>query len=828
MMAQSFDAVKDGLGELAMPVVLNELFSSSVLESLPTSGTPYGDVFTELRNGLHREGSAHKKSYDALRDSVQALIDQAESQGLGKKVAKAKAAKAVVFTAPKEVERAAAVAAPPGKRKRVVATPSAAGPTERGVEASCYYCKNRGHYFDICRKYAADLASGVTQALTLGLTPTTPTAKRFKPAARAAVVEEVEEDLVVDTSTVARSLAKASRNPSSHHYLHKTPRKLNWARQASDVVLGVRRVPGERLMEVNENGMEGEPLFVGMNKGVVVGRGFRIVHKSNIMLDSGATSIMSPDKSLFTHLTESTDHFVLLGDDSPVPVAGVGTINLTLQGHKCRIRKALYVPALVETLVSVSHLLGDSDNLLIFSRNEVCMYLTNAKKMLMVGRREGNLYYLDEVTTVMAEPQSSISKAARAKRPSARTPYMDWHCRLGHVGQKLLCDTLESAGIDYDFENDNTTCVVCQLTNFRQRPTAGIAPKSSVFLHAISTDMFATPVKTYYGHRWCSLIICLATRYTWSLWLKRKSDFAKLFVSWAEQVQKRHERKIAIIRGDGGELIDAIVSTYCANNHIEMASSPPQEQFLNPVERNVGIYRARAEANLAIGNLPQRFFNFAFDYALVQGSVTLHTPHIAGLKRTEIINAKTPFELAFNRPPDYSRIGFFGGLVAAHVHKTQRTSVFATLRNTLMPRSSRLYTAEPGLLLGFTSAHVALVYLFRTMTVTTRFQFRTCGPVFPGLSLQPYHLNPYLSTFFRFTGEDVDDDAGVDDDEEEGTVLDRSDAEDDGASVPSADAVDVSGSNYTPPSPGDYINALTLNSNPSPVHYPSTIALEGM
>ena len=350
MMAQSFDVVQDGLGALAMPVVLNELLSSSVLDSLPTSGTSFGDVFTELRNGLHREGSAHKKSYTALRDEVQSLIDQTEAQGLGGKKAVSTATKLKAAKAVEGMEKATPAVVASLKRKRGTKPVWTAPPAADAV-STCYYCHKPGHRFEDCRKYARDLESGVTQPLTLGLSSKTasPPSKRLKPAEKASSAED-QEDEPATTLAVAKSLAQVrtqSLNTANSHTSHA--RKLNWVRQRSEVVLGERRL-GEmekRIGVFGESREDGVPLFEAMNKGVIVGRGLRIVHHSNIMLDSGATSIMSPDKTLFSNLVDSTDHYVLLGDDSPVPVKGVGTIIMNLQGHECRIRKALYVPALV-------------------------------------------------------------------------------------------------------------------------------------------------------------------------------------------------------------------------------------------------------------------------------------------------------------------------------------------------------------------------------------------------------------------------------------------------------------------------------------------------
>ena len=98
--------------------------------------------------------------------------------------------------------------------------------------------------------------------------------------------------------------------------------------------------------------------------------------------------------------------------------------------------------------------------------------------------------------------------------------------------------------------------------------------------------------------------------------------------------------------------------------------------------------------------------------------------------------------------------------------KKIRTAVFKQLSDRNIVSGSRLWKAEPGLFLGYTSKRIALIYLYRTQRVHEVFHFRPLSRVFPGLSLKPHHINPalisdnFLGPLGRepeITGEEEDD-----------------------------------------------------------------------
>lgn len=156
--------------------------------------------------------------------------------------------------------------------------------------------------------------------------------------------------------------------------------------------------------------------------------------------------------------------------------------------------------------------------------------------------------------------------------------------------------------------------------------------------------------------------------------------------------------------------------------------SPAYTQALNgDTERQLYLNRSAAAKYLATANLPDRFHNFAADYACEVLSNIVHTNM-----------TKSPRELVYSTTPNLNRLHPFGVLVAVFVPKQLRKS-----------RVTANHKAEPGLFLGYTSQRIALVYIFCTKTVREEFNVLFSSNIFPGLHLEPKHLHPLIHSNFE-------------------------------------------------------------------------------
>ena len=97
----------------------------------------------------------------------------------------------------------------------------------------------------------------------------------------------------------------------------------------------------------------------------ILGKGVRISQNKEFMIDSGATYVMVNKTDYFKPGTFRfcNNKYVHLGDDSPIAIEGTGTIDLMFsETEKREVKDVLYVPKLAESLISISHLLGNSND----------------------------------------------------------------------------------------------------------------------------------------------------------------------------------------------------------------------------------------------------------------------------------------------------------------------------------------------------------------------------------------------------------------------------------------------------------------------------------
>lgn len=117
------------------------------------------------------------------------------------------------------------------------------------------------------------------------------------------------------------------------------------------------------------------------------------------VIDSAASSHMSPQKQLFTEYSElTTPKEVSLGDGHAVSAVGVGTVRLKLQTGRSKTRYVslkgvLYAPEMTKNLVSI-RAATDHGMTILFGRNRC--WIRNAKGQVQaMGTMINKLYYLD-------------------------------------------------------------------------------------------------------------------------------------------------------------------------------------------------------------------------------------------------------------------------------------------------------------------------------------------------------------------------------------------------------------------------------------------------
>jgi len=157
---------------------------------------------------------------------------------------------------------------------------------------------------------------------------------------------------------------------------------------------------------------------------------------SEWVLDSGASHHMSPDSSSFTSVSPLSSIPVMTADGTPMPLAGVGSV---VTPH-LSLPNVYLIPKLKLNLASVGQICDSGDYLVMFSGSFCCVQDLQSQKLIGTGRRENELYILDELKVPVAAAAAAITTVdlSSFRLSLSSSSFYLWHSRLGHVSSSRL------------------------------------------------------------------------------------------------------------------------------------------------------------------------------------------------------------------------------------------------------------------------------------------------------------------------------------------------------------------------------------------------------
>ena len=250
------------------------------------------------------------------------------------------------------------------------------------------------------------------------------------------------------------------------------------------------------------------------------------------IIDSGASSHKCNDRSMFTTLRETTEK-VTLGDGSTLAVTGQGTVCLDMLladgTKKCLLRRVLYVPELAYNLVSV-YRATEAGKTVHFDDDD-CEFRDNRDEVIVLGVRDGSLYYLKFVRK--SQNEANVAQVKNRERL--------WHRRFGHLNeqsmQKLVKEQLVNH-LDYDTTGEVGVCEACIegkqcKSSFKSSETV-----TSVPLELVHSDVCEKMGhKSIGGAKYFLILLDDKTHYTCVFPLKTKDQVFERFKEWQAEVE---------------------------------------------------------------------------------------------------------------------------------------------------------------------------------------------------------------------------------------------------------------------------------------------------
>ncbi|GJU81855.1 retrovirus-related pol polyprotein from transposon TNT 1-94 [Tanacetum coccineum] len=230
-----------------------------------------------------------------------------------------------------------------------------------------------------------------------------------------------------------------------------------------------------------------------------------------------------------------------------------------------------------------------------------------------------------------------------------------WHRRLGHANMRLI-QSLASKELVRNLPKlrfDQHFCDACKIgKQAHVSHKAKNIVSTTRCLELLHMDLFCpSAVWSYGGNRYTLVIVDDYSRYTWTRFLKNKTEAFDQFEIFSKKIQNQLGCTIVSIRTDHGREFDNEVQfgEFCnANGITHNFSAPRTPQSNGVVERKNRTLQEMSRTMLNEQSLPQKFWCNAVDTST----------YILNRILIRAILGKTPYELLRGRKPtlDYFRV----------------------------------------------------------------------------------------------------------------------------------------------------------------------------
>ncbi|GJT94323.1 retrovirus-related pol polyprotein from transposon TNT 1-94 [Tanacetum coccineum] len=354
--------------------------------------------------------------------------------------------------------------------------------------------------------------------------------------------------------------------------------------------------------------------------------------------DSGCSKHMMGNRKLFSTYKAYNGGNVIFGSNLRGNIIGKGTIS----NNSLKIDNVQHVDNLGFNLLSIGQI---CDNKCKVTFSEHDSEITKNGKVIGKGIRKKGLY----VMKLGNKPKDQICLTTIDENSTL------WHRRLGHANMRLI-QSLASKDLVRNLPKlkfDKHFCDACKIgKQAHVSHKAKNVVSTTRCLELLHMDLFGpSAVRSYGGNRYTLVIVDDYSRYTWTRFLKDKTEAFDHFEIFSKKIQNQLGCTIVSIRTDHGREFDNEVQfgEFCnANGITHNFSAPRTPQSNGVVERKNRTLQEMSRTMLNEQSLPQKFWCNVVDTST----------YILNRILIRAILGKTPYELLRGRKPtlDYFRV----------------------------------------------------------------------------------------------------------------------------------------------------------------------------
>ncbi|CAL5401450.1 unnamed protein product [Camellia sinensis] len=371
-------------------------------------------------------------------------------------------------------------------------------------------------------------------------------------------------------------------------------------------------------------------------------------------VDSAATSHITNDLNQLSDYQpyQGTDQ-VTIGDGSSLPIHHIGNGLLPTPSFPLKLQQVLHVPHISSNLLSVHRLASDNNCSVIFDADKFVVQDKDTKSILYKGLNSQGLYHAPQSVSMFSSssPQAcfkSTNSPTAASSTAASAP--NWHLRLGHPSSTKLHHILNTFHLPS--HPSSGLCPHCCVSKTHRLPFSLSNSTVNKPLALIHSDVWGPFSASVSGYKYYVVFIDDFSKFTWLFPLHYKSEVFSKFLEFKALVETQFSTSLKILRSDnGGEYLSTEFQNFLKQkgilHHLTCPHTPPQNGVAERKHRHL------IETTIALMHHASLPLNLWFE-ALATAVLLINRLPTAKLHNL------TPFEMLFNKPPDYSFLRIFG------------------------------------------------------------------------------------------------------------------------------------------------------------------------
>lgn len=399
------------------------------------------------------------------------------------------------------------------------------------------------------------------------------------------------------------------------------------------------------------------------------------------LVDSGASTHVACSLNSFESYQFVKDRTVTLPDKTTVPVIAVGSVSLA---PNLILKNVSYIPAFNFNLLSVSSLLTDNKFSVTFFQNHFEIQEMPHSKKIGRGSLIEGLYVLSPHQLLADSSFPNKSVCCNLFSISANNTCTNaslWHSRFGHLSDKVLKILSNKIPFSVAKEFNSSHCTICPLAKFRRLSFPNSNYISDSVFDLLHCDIWGPyGHSTYDGKRYFLTLVDDCSRFTWLYLLKQKSDAAAAIIKFFTMIKTQFGKTIKCLRSDNAREL-ALTDFLQAQGTLHQFSCVERPQQNSVVERKHQHLLNVARALYFQSKVPIAFW----------GECVAAATYIINRLPSPVLSNKVPFQVLYEKDPDYHALRSFGCLAFA--------ATLTSTRNKFSPRTT------PSVFMGYPSGY---------------------------------------------------------------------------------------------------------------------------